>query len=156
MGLKQEGLLKAAFIAECAGRPSAPDMLIIGTWLLDGISVATISGTVPPILRRKADMVSLAYCDAAVREAHARAKTAGPQIVHSPQEPYVLVVHGTPESAAWDHNNREKGLRPPFYCKQIVDGVEIIAARCPSLVPPGYDEATGEKLAPANAEENAA
>jgi hypothetical protein len=155
MGLKQEGLLRAAFIAECAGRPSAPDMSIIRVWLLDGISVATISGTVPPMLRRKADMVSLVYCDAAVREAHARAKATGPQIVHPPQDPYVLVIHGTPEHAAWDHNNREKGLRPLFFCKQIVNGVEIIAARAPTIVPAGYDEATGERLAPNQSEDAA-
>jgi uncharacterized protein YdaU (DUF1376 family) len=79
-----------------------------------------------------------------------------PDIVHAPPEPFVLVIQGTPEAAAWNQNNREKGLRPLFFCKQVVDGVEIIAARCPTLVPPGYDEATGEKLAPSSAEENAA
>ena len=79
-----------------------------------------------------------------------------PDVVRAPPEPFVLVIQGTVEAAAWNQSNREKGLRPLFFCKQVVDGVEIIAARCPSLVPPGYDEATGEKLAPANAEENAA
>jgi hypothetical protein len=76
IGLKQEGLLKAAFIAECADRPKAPDMAIIKTWLLDGITVGTISKTVPAILRRKVDMASLSYCDKAVREAHASAQAA--------------------------------------------------------------------------------
>lgn len=78
-----------------------------------------------------------------------------PDIVRAPPEPFVLVIQGTVEAAAWNQSNREKGLRPLFFCKQVVDGVEIIAARCPSLVPPGYDEATGEKLAP-NSEEHAA
>jgi hypothetical protein len=72
IGLKQEGLLRAAFTAECVSRPKAPDMAIIKTWLLDGITVGTISKTVPPILRRKADMASLSYCDAAVRSEHAK------------------------------------------------------------------------------------
>ncbi|MDB5552827.1 MAG: Uncharacterized protein JWL86_2811 [Rhizobium sp.] len=78
-----------------------------------------------------------------------------PEIVRAPPEPFVLVIQDTVEAAAWNQSNREKGLRPLFFCKQVVDGVEIIAARCPSLVPPGYDEATGEKLAP-NSEEHAA
>jgi hypothetical protein len=73
----------------------------------------------------------------------------------APQEPFVLVVYGTIEAAAWDHYLRSKGLRPLFFCKHIVDGVEVVAARCPTLVPPGYDEATGEKMAPANEEDAA-
>ncbi|MDB5550818.1 MAG: hypothetical protein JWL86_802 [Rhizobium sp.] len=78
-----------------------------------------------------------------------------PDIVRVPPEPFVLVIQGTTEAAAWNQYNRDRGLRPLFFCKQVVDGVEIIAARCPSLVPPGYDEATGEKLAPTNAEDAA-
>lgn len=73
-----------------------------------------------------------------------------------PQEPFVLVIHGTPESAAWDHNQRSMGLRPLFYSKHLVDGVEVIAARCPTLIPPGYDEATGERNAPPENEVSAA
>lgn len=78
-----------------------------------------------------------------------------PEVVIPPQEPFVLVIRGTPEAAAWDHNQRSKGLRPLFFSKHLVDGVEVIAARCPTLVPSGYDEATGERI-PASSEENAA
>lgn len=78
-----------------------------------------------------------------------------PEPVQAPQEPFVLVVQGTPEAAAHIQYNREKGMRPPFFCRHVVDGVEIVAAKCKWLTPPGYDEATGEKLAP-NSEEHAA
>jgi hypothetical protein len=78
-----------------------------------------------------------------------------PEPVTAPQEPYVLVIQSTPEAAAWDHNNRSKGLRPLFFSRHLVDGVEVIAARCKTLVPKGYDEATGERLG-ADKEENAA
>jgi uncharacterized protein YdaU (DUF1376 family) len=79
-----------------------------------------------------------------------------PEPVYVPQEPFVLVVQGTPEGNAHCQYNRENGLRPPFFCRHIVDGVEIVAAKAKWLIPPGYDEATGEKLAPSNEEENAA
>jgi hypothetical protein len=69
-----------------------------------------------------------------------------------PQDPFVLVVQGTPEGNAHVQYNREQGLRPPFFCRHIVDGVEIVAAKCKWPIPPGYDQATGEKLAPADAE----
>ncbi len=68
----------------------------------------------------------------------------------TPQEPFVLVIQGTPEAAAWDHNNRSKHLRPLFFSRHIVDGVEVIAARCRTTFPPGYDEATGEFHGEAN------
>lgn len=78
-----------------------------------------------------------------------------PETTSAPQDPFVLVIQGTPESAAWDHDRRSRGLRPLFYGKHLVDGVEVIAARRPTLYPAGYDEATGERIAPAS-EENAA
>lgn len=72
-----------------------------------------------------------------------------------PREPTILVIQGTPEGVAWDHNQRSKNLRPLFYSKHMVDGVEVIAAQCKTLWPDGYDEATGERIAP-QSEENAA
>jgi hypothetical protein len=104
IGLKQEGLLRMAFTVECASRPKAPDMSIIRTWLLDGIGMGTISQTVPPILRRKLDMVSLSYCDAAVREAHGKAPTAAGLQVVSQQE---FIIEGTVEWSCWDRHLRE-------------------------------------------------
>lgn len=63
-----------------------------------------------------------------------------------PQEPFELVVSETLEARCWELYNREKGYRPLFFCKNIVDGVELIAAKAKTLFPPGYDEQTGERL----------
>lgn len=61
----------------------------------------------------------------------------------------VLIVEGTPEEACWQQFTRETTGRPMFICKQInAEGREVRGARRPSAFPPGYDEATGEKLAP--------
>lgn len=147
MGLKQEGLLRAAFLAECAGRPSAPDLSIIKTWLLDGITVATISSTVPPILRRKQDMKSLVYCDAAVREAHAKAPSrAEPEIDRSN---WYIVVEGTLEHTCHNMIRKEQGLAPLFMCTQIgKDGtVYDRAAKCPTLFPVEFND-FGERIPP--------
>lgn len=144
IGLKQEGLLRAAFTAECAGRPKAPDMAIIKTWLLDGITVGTISKTVPPIIRRKADMASLSYCDAAVRAEHAK---AGPalQVVSNK----VWVDHGTLEWNCWERES-PGGRGWPVTDQRDSDG-RLTGRRgwlFDSIVPEGYDEATGERIAP--------
>lgn len=79
-----------------------------------------------------------------------------PVAEEKPREPTLLVIQGTPEGVAWDHNQRSKGLRSLFYSRHIVNGAEVIAAQCKALWPEGYDEATGERIAPSNAEENAA
>lgn len=78
-----------------------------------------------------------------------------PVVEEKPREPMLLVIQGTPEGVAWDHNQRSKNLRGLFYSKHIVDGVEVIAAQCKTLWPEGYDEATGERIDPAS-EEHAA
>lgn len=72
-----------------------------------------------------------------------------PAPVVVPQEPFVLIVQGTPEAAALIQYHKDQRWRPPFFCRQIIEGgVEIIAAKAKSLYPPGYDDATGEKLPP--------
>jgi hypothetical protein len=78
-----------------------------------------------------------------------------PAVEEKPREPMLLVIQGTPEGVAWDHNQRSRNLRPLFYSKHIVDGVEVIAAQCKTLWPEGYDEATGERIAPTNEEDAA-
>jgi hypothetical protein len=201
IGLKQEAMLKAAFVAECATRPKAPDMAIIKTWLLDGISVGTISKAVPPVLKRKTDMASLAYCDQTVREAHAKAGAPPPSLEpvpltdddwrstvsrfkanrslwsrHAGPEPgmfgcrcpaHVLVeanidpatgndigpgwhfiVEGTVEMAAFVHEAQTRKARPPKLIEIDRDGVTQRGFFSSKAVPDGYDEATGEKLAP--------
>jgi hypothetical protein len=147
-GLKQEAALKATFTASCLGRSTIPDMAIIRTWLLDGISMLTISTTVPALLKRKTDMASLAYCDKAVREAHA--KQPDPVLV----EKYLnqeFVIEGTMEWSCWEQHLRATTGRGSPVCDQKDASGRTTGKRGwprPSLVPPGYDEATGEKLAP--------
>jgi uncharacterized protein YdaU (DUF1376 family) len=75
-----------------------------------------------------------------------------PEAAPVPQRVYVLVIQGTLEASCWAQYNKERRLRPLFFCKQLLDGAEVIAARCDTLFPPGYDEATGEKLAPSSDE----
>lgn len=150
MGSKQEGLLRAAFTAECAGRPKAPEMAIIKTWLLDGITIGTISKTVPPILRRKTDMVTLAYCDAAVRAEHAKA-SPGLQVVSSK----VWVDEGTLEWTCWQsvYNN---GRGSPVCDHKDADG-RATGRRgwyFESAMPPGFND-FGERIAPTENEDAA-
>jgi hypothetical protein len=78
-----------------------------------------------------------------------------PVVDEAPRPAKVRVIHGTPEGNAWDHNQRTKGLIPLFYSKHLVDGVEVTAALCDTLWPEGYDEATGERIAPTNEEDAA-
>lgn len=75
-----------------------------------------------------------------------------PEPVSAPQEPYVLVVQGTQEAAAWSIVLRERGCRPLFFSKHLVDGAEIIAARCSTLWPEGFND-FGERI---DSEEHAA
>jgi uncharacterized protein YdaU (DUF1376 family) len=78
-----------------------------------------------------------------------------PVVDDKPLPPKFRVIQGTPEGVAWDHNQRSKRLPPLFYSKHLVDGVEVIAALCDTLWPEGYDEATGERIAPTNEEDAA-
>jgi hypothetical protein len=156
-GRKQEGALKAVFVGICTSAyRQPPDMSIIATWLLDGIAPATISTTVPPILKRKTDMLSLVYCDAAVREAHAKASTPSLQVVSSKpyfvevgtlqwtvhqQEAKRLTGRGTPITEQKDEMGAPTGRTGWYFDKPIPDG---------------FDEQTGERIPPANSEVSAA
>jgi hypothetical protein len=130
-------------------------MSIIKTWLLDGVTVGTISKTVPPILRRKLDMSSLSYCDAAVRSEHAKtpAAASGLQVVSQ----QIFIVEGTMEWACWEqHQRATTGRGSPVTDNWDENGRLRRGWYRPTLVPEGYDEATGERIEPANQEENAA
>ncbi len=66
-----------------------------------------------------------------------------------------FAVIDTPELAANLHFAGEHKLKVRIY-KIVDDGVEREGAWFMRRIPPGYDEATGEKLAPVSDEENAA
>jgi hypothetical protein len=68
-----------------------PNLDQINIWIADGISPNTISAACAPLLNRKEDMASLAYCDSAVRAAHGL--TPHLQVVSQ----RVWVDEGTPE-----------------------------------------------------------
>lgn len=71
-GQKAETALRAIFTAiRTAKGWSLPNMEQIKVWLSEGIAQGTINSAAAPILKRKEDMASIAYCDSAVREAHA-------------------------------------------------------------------------------------
>lgn len=151
-GLKQEGLLKITFNAACGGRQIIPDMSIIATWLLDGISMSTISTTVPPILKRKQDMASLAYCDAAVREAHAKAGSPNLQVVSNK----TFVEAGTLAWQCWQSESKRLGGRGYPIITHHFDYVAKEGFWFDTEFPDGYDEQTGERIPPANSEVSAA
>lgn len=148
MGLESErmliGLLSA--VATSLGR-KPPDMRIIRVWLLDGISTATISATATPMIKRKADMASLSYCDAAVREAHAKDTAPAPnlQVVTNKK---IFVEVGTLGWSAWDHHSRSTGGRGWPVSQHRVENVLKDGFWFDSEYPPGYDEATGERIPP--------
>lgn len=205
-GLKEETALRVMFAATRNGLGlSIPNMDHIRLWLLDGIGKGTISSVVAPILGKKQDMVSLAYCDVAVREKHAKAQFA-PSLEpvpltdsdwrsmvkrykanrsqwsrHAGAEPgmsgcrcppqvlvdamidpttgddmghdwYFIAIY-TPEMSAWVHDAEVRKVNGPRVYPLDDGGRTGFFSR--KLVPDGYDEATGERIAPSS-EEHAA
>lgn len=207
-GLKQESALKSLFSSTRSGLGLAvPNLDHIKIWLLGGIAAGTISGAVTPMLNRKADMVSLAYCDSAVREAHVKAQLApslepvpltdadwrstvkrykgnrslwsrhaGPEpgmagcrcpiviLIEAQIDPatgfdmtasWHFIDHTTNEMAAFIHDAQTRKVRPPVVLKFELDGVERTGFFSQIPIPPGYDEATGERIAPKESEDAA-
>lgn len=83
----------------------------------------------------------------------AKQQTAAP---HDPiEQGKFWVDHGSPEWSAHNHQASVRKVRMRLPIKRTDDqGVERTGAYFDSLVPEGYDEATGERIAPS--EENAA
>lgn len=85
---------------------------------------------------------------------HFKPEPDTPAAPAAPVESYEIVVENTLEASCWAQYNRANGFRPLFFCKQVTQsGSIVIGARCKTLFPPGYDEATGEKL-PTKADED--
>ncbi|MGY3607645.1 MULTISPECIES: hypothetical protein [unclassified Bradyrhizobium] len=140
---KQFEALKALFVGIRSSLGWAiPHMEPVRLWLASGIAQGTISSAVTPILKRKQDMASLAYCDSAVRDAHGA--TPRLQVVSS----RVWVDEGTPEWSCWQREY--SGGRGSPVTDQRDENGRLTGRRgwyFDSLVPPGYDEVTCEKLA---------
>jgi uncharacterized protein YdaU (DUF1376 family) len=68
----------------------------------------------------------------------------------------IWVDEGTDEWNAHLHYAASRKIRPRLASSRTEDGVERKGAYFDSKVPPGYDEATGERIAPQSESENAA
>lgn len=149
---KVETALRAIFTAVRTAKGwSLPNMDHVKVWLSEGMAQGTINSAVTPILKRKEDMASLAYCDSAVREAHA---AAGQLRVVSSK---VWVDEGTAEfNAHMSESFRLTGRGIPVVDHKDENG-ERTGRRgwyVTSTWPDGYNE-FGERMAPDGAEDAA-
>ena len=76
------------------------------------------------------------------------------RVGHPPGRP-CWVDWETPEWAAHDHWRRSRAWKPPTTMTRVQDGVELTGNWFETRVPSGYDEATGECLAPSQGEDAA-
>lgn len=146
---KQALALRVMLSAIRSGKKWAiPNLDQIDVWIAEGIPTGTISAACAPLLNRKEDMASLAYCDGAVRAAHSAAPVL--QVVSAG----VWVDEGTLEWNCWQrvyNNGRGSPVKD-----QRDDNGQATGRRgweFPSLMPPGFND-FGERIAPS--EENAA
>lgn len=143
---KREAGLKAGIFAHFASRglalPLNMDRCLL--WLTQGYAAGTVLAAVQAVLKRGKPVSTLEYFDGAIRDAHAKTTIAAvPQVV-SIQE---FVIEGTLEWACWDRHMRETtGRGSPVTDNRDDAGRVRRGWFRPSKVPPGYDEATGEKL----------
>jgi hypothetical protein len=122
-------------------------------WLTMGYGQGAVLGSIDRVLKRGKAIATLEYFDAAIREDHAKAGSpVGPQIV-SIQE---FIIEGTLEWSCWERYLRETtGRGSPVTDNRDENGRVRRGWFRPTRVPPGYDEATGEKLAPNQSEDAA-
>ncbi len=130
-----------------------PDVRRCELWLLQGYAVGTVLAAVEAVLKRGKAVSTLEYFDGAIRDQHAKAPApAAPQVVSSQE----FIIEGTLEWTCWDQHLREKTRKgSPVTDKTGDDGRSYRGFYRPTKFPPGYDEATGEKLAPKSDEEAA-
>lgn len=151
-GKKLQALTVSVGLAFSTRAMPAPALNRCSQWLRQGYAQGTILGAIERVLKRGKEISTLDYFDAAIAEDHAKAPVAtGPQIV-SIQE---FIVEGTPEWSAWNQHLRETtGRGSPVTDNRDEHGRIRRGWFRPTTVPPGYDEATGEKL-PSSAEDAA-
>jgi hypothetical protein len=121
-------------------------------WLTQGYAAGTVLAAVETVLRRGKVISTMEYFDGAIRDAHAKAAPENLQVV-SMQE---FIIEGTMEWSCWERHLRETtGRGSPVTDNRDENGRLRRGWFRPTKVPPGYDEATGERI-PASSEENAA
>lgn len=146
-GRKLAALTVSVGLAFSTRSLSTPALNRCSQWLRQGYAQGTILGAVERVLKRGKAISTLDYFDAAIAEDHAKAPavSAGPQIV-SIQE---FIVEGTLEWSAWNQYLRETtGRGSPVSDNRDDRGRIRRGWFRPTTFPPGYDEATGEKLPP--------
>lgn len=78
-----------------------------------------------------------------------------PATGHDMTPAWFFIDHTTNEAAAFMHDAQSRRVRPPTVLKFLQDGVERCGFFSQIAIPRGYDEATGERIAP-SANEDAA
>jgi len=151
---KQAFALRIMLAAIRSGKKwSVPNLDLVDVWIAAGIAPNTISTACAPLLNRKEDMASLAYCDGAVRAAHAAVPHL--QVVSNK----VWVDEGTPEWACHQSElNRLRGRGSPV-TDQRDENNRLTGRRgwyFESQWPVGFND-FGERIAPSeNQNEDAA
>lgn len=117
-------------------------------WLTQGYGQGTILGAVETVMKRGKAVSTLEYFDGAIKDAHAKAPpSANLQIVAQQQ----FIVEGTLEWNCWEQYARATtGRGSPVTDNRDENGRMRRGWYRPTLVPPGYDEATGERIEPAS------
>lgn len=119
-------------------------------WLTMGYGPGTVLGAVERVLKRGKPVSTLDYFDGAIRDDHAKAPPATELQVVSTQ---IFIVEGTLEWSCWERYLRETtGRGSPITDNRDEHGRLRRGWYRPTAVPPGYDEATGERIAPSEAE----
>ena len=150
---KREAGLKTGIFAHFASRGLTvpPNMDRCLLWLTQGYAAGTVLTAIEAVLKRGKPVSTLEYFDGAIRDAHVKAPTPSLQIVSNK----VFVVEGSIEWGAQQGHARETtGRGTPVIDEKDSDG-RLTGRRgwlFDSLVPPGFDEATGERLPPKNDE----
>jgi len=122
-------------------------------WLTQGYGSGTVLAAVETVLKRGKPISTLEYFDGAIKDQHAKAPAATDLQVVSTQ---IFIVEGTLEWSCWERYLRETtGRGSPVTDNRDEHGRLRRGWYRPTIVPPGFDEATGERLAPTGNEDAA-
>lgn len=149
---RRAAALGAGISAHFLGRnlPVPRNLDRCGHWLGQGYQQGKILTAVELVLKRGAKPAVLEYFDGAIADAHA--DVAGGQTVLAPVVQNVFVEVGTLEWGCWEREYQRLKRRPPMQRDTRIDSVVKTGWWFPTRVPEGYDECTGERIAPAGDE----
>lgn len=119
-------------------------------WLTQGYGSGTVLAAVELVLKRGKPISTLEYFDGAVRDQHAKAPAASTELQVVSQRVFVEV--GTLAWTCWCQWHRDNKRAPPIQRDTKVENIIKTGWWFDSEYPPGYDEATGERIAPSEQE----